>query len=421
MKKILYMAFWLILALFLTVPVGAQEAAPSVVAPAEGAATFDFTKEGFGELFITNYPLGPGDQLSIKVLTLDPFEEKVQIGSDGKLILPILGEIDANGLTIPQLRDELTKRYKEYYSEFTVSIDLTFVKKIQVYLYGSIPNPGIYTVFANTTLLEFLQKANLSTSGRNRRLIHHRGDVATEIDPFRLSVLGEIEQHNMYLQFGDRIEVPIPQVSISLSGNILRPGVYEVLSGETLRDIVELAGGPDPFADMSDTVVDRPKPDGTFDRIHIDLVKIWNRGQQFELQNRDTVNIPGRDINVYLLGAVKLPGRYQFIEGKGVEQYLAEAGGFDNEAQLSFVTVIRPGPRYGNQVSEKFHVNLKEVLKEKFDKQSDRNAFETKRVILQPGDVIMVPFKGTEERNRNLSLVLTILQNLLQSYLIFKK
>ena len=396
----------------------AQDSSPPP-AVAQGPA-YDFTTEGYGKVFIENYPLGPGDELTIRVFTLDPFEEKVIVSTDGKLILPILGEVDAAGRTIPQVREELTNKYSEYYTDFTVSIDLVTIKKIQVYLYGNVTNPGIYTLFANTTLLEFLQRVGLTTSGRNRRLRHYRGSTMTEFDPFRLSVSGEIEKHNVYLQFGDRVEVPIPAVSISLSGNIFRPGFFEVLPSETLRDLLELAGGPTPYADMRDVVVERPLPDGSYDRLHIDLEKIWDGVESFEVLDKDTIYIPGKDLNVYILGAVNNPGAYPFVEGKSVEQYLAEAGGYDKDAQLAFVTVIRPGPRYGNQVGQKFNINLKEILKEKFNKPSEREAFETPKVILAPGDVIMIPFKGTEEKNRNMSLVMTVLQNILQSILIFK-
>lgn len=391
-------------------------------APAGSGSTqmYDFTTEGHGEVFIENYPLGPGDYLTIRVFTLDPFEEVVKISQDGKLILPIIGETDIAGLTLPELREILKVLYEEYYSDFTLSIELTGVKKIQVFVFGKAKKPGIYTVFANTTLLDFLQRIGLSINGDTRRMIHHRGDAATEIDPFRLSILGEMEEHNMYLQFGDKIEIPLRQKSVSLTGKIFRPGIYEVLDGETLVDILTLAGGPDPFADIIDAVIDRARPDGTFERIHIDLEKIIVGEEIFELQNRDLLYVPPREAFIYMLGAVKIPGRYLFVEGKSAEQYLAEAGGYEKDAHLAFVTIIRPGSRYGNQVSEKIQVNLKEILSEKSTRNRDRIAFETPRVIIEPGDVIMVPYKGTEDKRNNLGTILTVLHNIFQSVLIFK-
>ncbi len=387
---------------------------------ASSTQTYDFTTEGYGEVFIENYPLGPGDQLTIRVFTLDPFEEIVKISQDGKLILPIIGETDVAGKTIPNLREILKEKYEEYYSDFTLSVELTVVKRIQIFVFGKAKNPGIYTVFANTTLLDFLQRIGLSTNGDTRRMIHHRGDVATEIDPFRLSILGEMEEHNMYLQFGDRIEIPLRQKSVSLTGRIFRPGIYEILEGETLEDILVLAGGPDPFADIIDAVIERALPDGTFERIRIDLAKIISGEEIFELQNRDSLYVPPREAYIYMLGAVKIPGRYLFVEGKSIEQYLAEAGGYEKDAHLAFVTIIRPGSRYGNQVSDKFQVNLKDILKEKSLRKRDRKAFESPRVIVEPGDVVMVPYKGTEDKHRNLNTVLTVLNNILQNILIFK-
>lgn len=416
----IYLTATIILAVLLPSVSFAQDAgaAPSAAGPSQ---TFDFTTEGYGEVFIENYPLGPGDFLMIRVFTLDPFEESVKVSQDGKLILPIISEIDVAGITIQDLREILIEEYKEYYSDFTLSVELTTVKKIQVFVFGKAGKPGIYTVFANTTLLDFLQRINLSTNGDTRRMIHHRGDVATEIDPFRLSILGEMEKHNMYLQFGDRIEIPLRQKSVSLTGRIFRPGIYEVLEGETLEDILVLAGGPDPFADIIDSVIERALPDGTFERIRIDLARIISGEETFELQNRDRLYVPPREAYIYMLGAVKIPGRYLFVEGKSVEQYLAEAGGYEKDAHLAFITIIRPGSRYGNQVSEKIQVNLNDILKEKFTRKRDRTAFESPRVIIEPGDVVMVPIKGTEDKQRNMSTVLSVLSNILQNILIFKK
>jgi protein involved in polysaccharide export with SLBB domain len=397
-----------------------QESGSASGSTGSSMPTYDFTKEGYGEVFIENYPLGPGDALKIRVFTLDPFEENVQISLDGKLILPTLGELDIAGKTIPELRTLLTEKYREFYSDFTISVELTSVKKIQVYVFGKTTQAGIYTVYANTTLLDFLQQLGMASNGQNRNLIHYRGDEKTLIDPFRLFVYGEIEEQNKYLQFGDRIEITIPVKSILLSGKVLRQGVFEVLPGENLRDILTLAGGPDPFGDLANAVIDRPRDDGTFERIHVDLMEYWHGDKEFDLQDRDRIFVPSKDFDIFILGAVGTPGRYPFVEGKAVEQYLADAGGFFNDAHLAFVTVIRPGSKYGNDVAQKFNVNLKEILKEKFTSKHDQAVFSQPRVILEPGDIIMVPYNGNENQNRNLGTILNILQNVIQSVLIFR-
>jgi protein involved in polysaccharide export with SLBB domain len=388
---------------------------------APSAPAYDFTTEGYGSVFIENYPLGPGDELSIKIFTLETIEYPVKVSQDGKLVIPFIGELDVAGWTIPKLREEITNQYKEYYVDFTVSVDLINVKRIQVYVFGNVINPGIYTVFANTTLMEFLQKIGLSTSGQNRRLIHHRADVETVIDPYKFTVFGEIEQNNIYLQFGDKIEVDIPELSIAITGKVNRPGVYEVLPGETMKEILLLAGGPDPFADIHEAVVERYLPDGSLQRIRVDLNKIISGEEQFVFLNRDRLNVPVREYFIYILGAVAVPGKYPFEEGRTIEQYIADAGGFDKDAHLSFVTLIRPGPRYGNQVAAKYTINLKDVLTEKFEADSNKGAFSRTRVPLEPGDVIMVPYKGSDEKYRNMGLFFDYVQNVLQSILVFKK
>src|SRR5712692_8601487 len=55
-----------------------------------------------------DYPIGPGDVIEITVPGVDDLKERtVRVGGDGKIELPLIGQVQAGGLTEPQLSDEL--------------------------------------------------------------------------------------------------------------------------------------------------------------------------------------------------------------------------------------------------------------------------------------------------------------------------
>src|SRR5271166_4392138 len=90
------------------------------------------------------YILGPDDQITIHALHVPEMPEKpVRIEADGYIRLPLVGRVQAGGLTPAQLENELAKRLQEYIEEPEVSVDLADQHSQPVSVLGAVKNPGV--------------------------------------------------------------------------------------------------------------------------------------------------------------------------------------------------------------------------------------------------------------------------------------
>ena len=132
-------------------PVVQQKAAVQVASKADKAATQSTPK---GE-----YLIGPDDVLFISVWQNDDLSQEVTVRPDGKISFPLIGDIQASGLTVPQLDESITENIKEYikYPEISVTIRRLGGRKIIVL--GQVKYPGVYQVSGAKTLLEAIALA----------------------------------------------------------------------------------------------------------------------------------------------------------------------------------------------------------------------------------------------------------------------
>lgn len=102
------------------------------------------------------YVLGCGDILKISVwgknmeaLTADPV-----VRPDGNISFPLIGDIQVKGLTVDELKNELNKRLREYIYEPNVSVSVTTINSLKIYVLGEVAHPGAYDVLSYTDVLQ---------------------------------------------------------------------------------------------------------------------------------------------------------------------------------------------------------------------------------------------------------------------------
>jgi polysaccharide export outer membrane protein len=105
------------------------------------------------------YMIGPEDILEIVVWKNQTLSKVVTVLPDGKISLPLVGDIQAAGATAIQLKEEITERLKPYYREFPeVSVIVQQVNS-HIYIIGEVPRPGRYVVKSGTTVLQAIALA----------------------------------------------------------------------------------------------------------------------------------------------------------------------------------------------------------------------------------------------------------------------
>lgn len=160
------------------------------------------------------YEIQPGDKLFISVYNEEDLQKDVVIRPDGGLTFPLVGEVDAGGLSVDELQQRITSGLREYYSDPIVSVTVQEIVGNKVYVLGQVKSPGEYVLTGGTNVLQALSMAGGLTAFANTNKIKViRKDPTTgaeEVIPFdyRKIIRGRGLDKNIRLQSGDTIIVP---------------------------------------------------------------------------------------------------------------------------------------------------------------------------------------------------------------------
>lgn len=159
-----------------------------------------------------DYIIGPGDVLNIDVWKQPDLSRTVPVRPDGKISLPLLGDIQAAGITPVKLGDAIQKRLLEYVSGPQVTIIVTAMNSQRIYILGEVSHPGPTLLFPDMTVLQALSAAGGFTDFAHRKRIyilrHEGGRELKYRFNYRAAVRGESPGVLVRLRPGDTIIVP---------------------------------------------------------------------------------------------------------------------------------------------------------------------------------------------------------------------
>lgn len=213
-------------------PVVTEAPAPT---PQGEASTTQKPKE------LVEYIIGAEDVLNISVWQNPDLDKEVIVRPDGMLSFPLVGDIQASGLTVTQLDQQLTERLKEYikYPEVSISIKKLGGKKVIVL--GEVMHPGVYSVTGTRNILEAISLAGGFTNNAvTSSVVVIRGSFdnpKAERINLTKALSGDIRQ-NVVLNSEDVIFVPkkfIANLNYFLS-QILDPLSKGVYTSKELRN-----------------------------------------------------------------------------------------------------------------------------------------------------------------------------------------
>jgi polysaccharide export outer membrane protein len=161
-----------------------------------------------------DYIIGPEDVLEISVWRNSDLSKSVTVRPDGRISLPLIGDVAAVGKTATQLADAIAERLKEYKENPQVSIVITQVNSYAFYLLGEVNKPAKYPLKSKTTLLQAITLASgfTQTAARNKIVVFRFGENGSKDIKIRASyddiVLRDNSGQNIELKPGDTIVVP---------------------------------------------------------------------------------------------------------------------------------------------------------------------------------------------------------------------
>ena len=289
--------------------------------------------------------LGEGDILSINILGYPQYSKaEATVGPDGRINMPLIGDIEAAGLTASQLRSVIIDRFQtgDFLKDPKVFVSLVRSRSRFVSVIGSgVDEPGIYPLEGETRIMEIVARAKPNSRAMLRHVSVTRGDEQSVVDLEKLLNQADLAQ-NMTLRPGDVINVPEDRESFAfIMGEVNNPGAIPIKGDVTLAEAIALADGQTQNALMSGITVSH---DGEELR-EIDFNRFLLKGdlsQNIALKPGDIVNIPvDTESFVNILGQVRSPGKIKLPpRGISILRALAQAGGATNSARLSHIRII---------------------------------------------------------------------------------
>lgn len=108
---------------------------------------------------VSDFVLGPGDVLQISVWKEEMLTREVRVRPDGKISFPLVGDVLAAGKTVPQIQQELQKHLKKYVPDNPVTVILSQLRSLKVYVVGKVLRPGQFVLDEKITVLQALALA----------------------------------------------------------------------------------------------------------------------------------------------------------------------------------------------------------------------------------------------------------------------
>ena len=163
------------------------------------------------------FVLGPEDVIEVVVWKNPDLSREVVIRPDGRISLPLIGDVSANNITADQLAGDISERFKAYKENPSVSVNVLAVNSYYVFVVGEVNGPGKLPLKSYTTILQALSLAGGFTqfASRNdiqviRNVTNAEGKVKELRIPLRYDDLISEEGgvYNLTLKSGDTIVVP---------------------------------------------------------------------------------------------------------------------------------------------------------------------------------------------------------------------
>jgi len=248
-----------------------------------------------------DYRIGPKDLLDISVFGLNELTKTVRVSEDGKITLPLLGEIEVDGLTKVALEKKISQLLeKKYLQDPQVTIFIQEYQSKRVSVLGAVRNPGPYELLGRQTLLQVISRAGGLTreAGKEIFVIRQLEDDTSESLKISIDDLffkGDASL-NIPLQPDDIINVPIDKiVHIYVFGQVKKPGALEVKKSNipTLLQAIGQAGGFSERALKSKVLIKRRERSGKEIEIKVNVKKIIKgKRKDVQLKENDVVIVP---------------------------------------------------------------------------------------------------------------------------------
>jgi polysaccharide biosynthesis/export protein len=233
------------------------------------------------------YTLAPGDRINVSISTVPEFSGVYQLMVDGRITLPVIGQLDLQGMTEPEAALHIAQQYTEakVLVKPTITVILAEMSNLHVAILGEVSRPGAYVVTPQNGELPKLTQ-----------IIEQAGGITQQTD------LKNIQ-----------IQRPLRDGTFQL----VRTSLWQLLTQGDLSQDLAIRDG--------DTITLN-----TAENLPLDVAKLVARS-----------NVAGQEIAINLVGEVYSPGIQKITVGTSLNQVLLTAGGLTGQAKKKSIELMR--------------------------------------------------------------------------------
>jgi protein involved in polysaccharide export with SLBB domain len=346
-------------------PVGPVGMTAAPAARADGGFGYDYFSAAGGVAdgpIDDDYLLSPRDEVVVTLWGELNETMNLTVGDQGFIELPEDGgRIQANGVRLRDLRPLVIRALSQIRAGYInaqdeakstafVDIRLGRIRPMVFSVVGEAVKPGAYPVSAAAAnVINLLNLAGgVRPTGTLREIRIKRANGRTDVvDLYGFFLRGDMDARELRLQPGDYVLVPIKRRAAAVEGQVRRPMTYELLEGDGLRALVELAGGFSPNASLRQAQLKRTEPNVGDVVRDLDLaVLLDDPSRDLPLQDGDTLVIPRNVqvrrpvVSVRGEGVVR-PGIYEWTPGMRLSDLIAKGDGLREHAFLDRADLVR--------------------------------------------------------------------------------
>lgn len=288
-----------------------------------------------------DYPIGIGDLISVNTAGSIEGSADFTVDRNGQIFLPQVGKVNLSGVRYRDLKDRIAAAIGTKYRGFEASVSIKRLHGIRVYVTGFANQPGAFTVNSLSTLVNAVIAAGGPAAGGSFRSIklYRNGSEVRDLDLYDLLRKGDRSSDSI-LQNEDVIFISPVGNQIAVLGSINEEAIYETRPGETIADVLRIAGGTSELADASRVILYSLDDKGTVGSREVvlgdiaakpvvagDIVQVLSQGSLIHPLERQSVV-------VRLEGEINRPGNYFVPPNTPLSQVVELAGGLTSRAYI---------------------------------------------------------------------------------------
>ena len=342
----------------------------------------------------SSYFMGPGDSVIIQMYGQENATYELAVTREGSILFPGIGPVPVVGLTFNEMREQINNIVDNQLIGQSAAVTLGLLRSIRIFILGEAFRPGSYTVSGLSTMTNALfVSGGITNVGSLRNVqLRRQGVTVSELDLYELLLRGDTSADQRLLP-DDVLFIPPIGPTVGISGEVIRPAIYELKNETTSAEVLALSGGLLPTAFPRSSKIERINENG--ERTVIDVDMSVTSGQQTEVRNGDLLQINpilDRQENIVLAeGHLQRPGGFQWREGLRVSDLIGSVDTLLPNPDLQYALVVTEQPI--TRVSQVIELALGDAL---------NNPGSAADIVLQPRDRV-ITFGATGDRAGNLA------------------